>query len=44
MTDSFTVYIDESGNEGFVLRPVERGSSLWLVLSAAVLRKSNEVG
>lgn len=44
MTASFTVYIDESGDEGFVFHPDERGSSRWLVLSAAVFRKSNEIG
>lgn len=46
MTASFPVYIDESGDEGLVFHPGERGSSRcrWLVLSAAVYRKSNEVG
>lgn len=44
MTASFPVYIDESGDEGFVFHPGERGSLRWLVLSAAVFRKSNEVG
>lgn len=43
MTASFTVYIDESGDEGFVFQPDERGSSRWLVLSAAVFRKSNDL-
>jgi hypothetical protein len=43
MTASFTVYIDESGDEGFVFHPGERGSSRWLVLSAAVFRKSNDL-
>lgn len=43
MTASFTVYIDESGDEGFVFNPNERGSSRWLVLSAVVFRKSNDL-
>lgn len=43
MTASFTVYIDESGDEGFVFQPNERGSSRWLVLSAVVFRKSNDL-
>lgn len=43
MTASFSVYIDESGDEGFVFRPGERGSSRWLVLSAVVFRKSNDL-
>lgn len=42
MTASFTVYIDESGDEGFVFRPNEQGSSRWLVLSAVVFRKRND--
>jgi hypothetical protein len=43
MTASFTAYIDESGDEGFVFQPEERGSSRWLVLSAVVFRKSNDL-
>lgn len=43
MTASFTAYIDESGDEGFVFHPEERGSSRWLVLSAVVFRKSNDL-
>lgn len=43
MTASFAVYIDESGDEGFVFHPEERGSSRWLVLSAVVLRKRNDL-
>ncbi len=42
MTPSFTVYIDESGDEGFVFLPNEQGSSRWLVLSAVVFRKEND--
>lgn len=43
MMASFTAYIDESGDEGFVFRPNERGSSRWLVLSAVVFRKKNDL-
>lgn len=43
MTASFTVYIDESGDEGFAFYPNERGSSRWLVLSATVFRKQNDL-
>jgi hypothetical protein len=43
MTASFTAYIDESGDEGFVFRPQESGSSRWLVLSAVVFRKSKDL-
>lgn len=39
---SYVVYVDESGDEGFVFRPGERGSSRWLVLSAAVFRRKND--
>ncbi len=42
MTTSFTAYIDESGDEGFVFLPGEKGSSRWLVLSAVVFRKSKD--
>lgn len=43
MAASFTAYIDESGDEGFVFHPEERGSSRWLVLSPVVFRKSNDL-
>jgi hypothetical protein len=39
---SFVVYIDESGDEGFVFREDGSGSSRWFVLSAAVIRRSND--
>lgn len=42
MSSSFTAYIDESGDEGFVFLPGEKGSSRWLVLSAVVFRKSED--
>ena len=43
MPSSFTAYIDESGDEGFVFLPGEKGSSRWLVLSAVVFRKSKDL-
>ena len=44
MTSSFTAYIDESGDEGFVFKPNEQGSSRWLVvLSAVVFRKPKDL-
>lgn len=43
MSSSFTVYIDESGDEGFVFQPNERGSSRWLVLSAVIYRKIHDL-
>lgn len=43
MTSSFTAYIDESGDEGFVFLPGEKGSSRWQVLSAVVFRKSKDL-
>jgi hypothetical protein len=39
---SFRVYVDESGDEGFVFRPDGKGSSRWLVLSAVVTRTEND--
>lgn len=43
MAASFTVYIDESGDEGFVFLPNEKGSSRWLVLSAVIFRKNHDL-
>lgn len=43
MTSSFCVYIDESGDEGFKFLPNEQGSSRWLVLSALIFRKENDL-
>lgn len=43
MTNSFRVYIDESGDEGFTFLPNEQGSSRWLVLSALVFRRENDL-
>ena len=42
-TIGFKVYIDESGDEGFVFRPDGAGSSRWLVLSAIVIRKERDM-
>lgn len=43
MEPSFVVYVDESGDEGFVFRPDGSGSSRWFVLSAAVIRRTNDL-
>lgn len=43
MDHSFVVYIDESGDEGFVFNADGGGSSRWFVLSAAVIRKKNDL-
>ncbi|MCK6448932.1 MAG: DUF3800 domain-containing protein [Planctomycetes bacterium] len=42
MTCAFRVYIDESGDEGFVFNPDGSGSSEWFVLSAVVTRTAND--
>lgn len=39
---SFRVYIDESGDEGFVFKGKGKGSSRWLVLSAVVTRREHD--
>lgn len=43
MNPSFVDYIDESGDEGFVFNGDGSGSSRWFVLSAAVIRKVNDL-
>ena len=43
MNPSFVVYIDESGDEGFVFNGDGSGSSRWFVLSATVIRKVNDL-
>jgi len=43
MKPSFVTYIDESGDEGFVFNADGTGSSRWFVLSAVVLRQSNDL-
>jgi len=40
---SYRVYIDESGEEGFVFHPDGSGSSRWLILSAVVSRRENDL-
>ncbi len=40
---SFQVFVDESGDEGFVFHPAGRGSSRWLILSAVVIRKEKSL-
>jgi len=40
---SFVAYVDESGDEGFVFNPDGSGSSRWFVLSAAVIRQTNDL-
>ena len=40
---SFRVYVDESGDEGFVFNADGSGSSRWLVLSAVVVRTKNDL-
>ncbi|MBI2421385.1 MAG: DUF3800 domain-containing protein [Candidatus Hydrogenedentes bacterium] len=40
---SFRVYIDESGDEGFVFNSDGSGSRRWLVLSAVVVRAKNDL-
>jgi hypothetical protein len=42
-TPSFIAYIDEAGDEGFVFKDDGSGSSRWFVLSAAVIRTSNDL-
>lgn len=43
MKSSFIAYVDESGDEGFVFNADGSGSSRWFVLSAAVIRHSNDL-
>jgi hypothetical protein len=43
MSTSFRVYIDESGDEGFVFKPDGSGSSRWLVISATVIRTEKDL-
>lgn len=42
MAASFVVYIDESGDEGFVFNK-HQGSSHWFILSAVITRKSTDL-
>lgn len=43
MKSSFIAYVDESGDEGFVFNRDGAGSSRWFVLSAAVIRQTNDL-
>lgn len=43
MTSSYRVYVDESGDEGFIFNPDGSGSSRWLVLSAVITRTSTDL-
>lgn len=43
MKSSFITYIDESGDEGFVFNADGSGSSRWFVLSAVVIRQTNDL-
>lgn len=43
MKSSFITYVDESGDEGFVFNADGTGSSRWFVLSAAVIRQTNDL-
>ena len=43
MNSSFVVYVDESGDEGFVFNGDGSGSSRWFVLSAAVIRRASDL-
>jgi hypothetical protein len=43
MAASFVVYIDESGDEGFVFDADRQGSSRWFVLAAVVTRKATDI-
>ena len=43
MPASFVVYIDESGDEGFVFDANRQGSSRWFVLAAVVTRKATDL-
>lgn len=43
MAESFVAYIDESGDEGFKFNADGSGASRWFVLSAVVVRKTNDL-
>lgn len=43
MKASFIAYVDESGDEGFVFNTDGTGSSRWFVISAAVIRQTNDL-
>jgi len=43
MKSSFITYVDESGDEGFVFHSDGSGSSRWFVLSATVIRRTDDL-
>jgi len=43
MPPSYRIYIDESGDEGFAFKPNAEGSSQWFVLSAVIVRNTNDL-
>lgn len=43
MKSEYVVYVDESGDEGFKFLDGELGSSRWFILSAVVVRNSNDL-
>ena len=43
MNPSFFAYVDESGDEGFVFNPDGSSGSRWFVLSAAVIRQTDNM-
>ena len=43
MKSRFIVYIDESGDEGFIFNADGSGSSRWFVLSAVVIRREKDL-
>jgi hypothetical protein len=42
MAHQFNVYIDESGDEGFVFEEFPKGSSKWFVISALIVHKDSD--
>ncbi len=42
-TPSFLIYVDESGDEGFVFKGPSEGSSHWFILSAVITRKHLDI-
>ena len=43
MNASFLAYVDESGDEGFAFNEAGSGSSRWFILSAVVIRQTNDL-
>lgn len=42
VASSFVIYVDESGDDGFKMKPNAAGSSQWFALSAVIIRKNSE--